>query len=48
MKRSKFSEEQVVYAIRQAKAGTPVGDICRPLNVSELRRLGSWRKKTGG
>jgi putative transposase len=29
MKRSKFSEEQVVYAIRQADAGTPVGDLCR-------------------
>jgi putative transposase len=30
MKRSKFSEEQIVYAIRQAEAGTPVGDLCRP------------------
>ena len=30
MKRSKFSEEQIVYAIRQADAGTPVGDLCRP------------------
>ena len=30
MKRSKFSEEQIVYAIRQAEAGTPVDDLCRP------------------
>src|SRR5690349_17462630 len=29
MKRSKFSEEQVAYALRQVEAGTPVGDVCR-------------------
>jgi len=35
MKRSKFSEEQVAYALRQAESGTPVGDVCRQLGVSE-------------
>jgi putative transposase len=35
MKQSKFSEEQIVYAIRQADAGTPVGDLCRQLGVSD-------------
>jgi putative transposase len=35
MKRSTFSEEQIVYAIRQAEAGTPVGDLCRQLGVSD-------------
>ena len=29
MKRSRFSEEQIGYAIRQAESGTPVGDFCR-------------------
>ena len=29
MKRSKFSEEQIAYALRQAESGTPVGDVCR-------------------
>jgi hypothetical protein len=29
MKRSKFSEAQVAYALRQVEAGTPVGDVCR-------------------
>jgi putative transposase len=29
MKRSKFSEEQVAHALRQAESGTPVGDVCR-------------------
>ncbi len=33
MKRSKFSEEQIVYAIHQADAGTPIGDLCRQLGV---------------
>ena len=36
MKRSKLSEEQIVYAIRQAEAGTPpVDDLCRQLGVSD-------------
>jgi putative transposase len=35
MKRSKFSEEQVAYALRQVEAGTPVPGICRQLGVSE-------------
>jgi hypothetical protein len=26
MKRSKFSEEQIAYTLRQAEAGTPVGN----------------------
>jgi putative transposase len=34
MKRSKFSEEQIIYAICQAESGTPVGDLCRQLGVS--------------
>ncbi len=35
MKTSKFSDEQIVMALRQAEAGTPVGEICRKLGVSE-------------
>ena len=47
MKRSKFSEEQVVYAIRQADAGTPVGDLCRQLGVSDATFY-AWKKKIAG
>ena len=43
MKRSRFSEEQVVYAIRQADAGTPVGDPCRQLGVSDATFY-AWKK----
>ena len=44
MKRSQVSEEQIVYAIRQADAGTPVGDLCRQLGVSDATFY-AWNKK---
>jgi putative transposase len=44
MKRSKCTEEQIVYAIRQAEAGTAVGDLCRQLGVSDATFY-AWRKK---
>ena len=44
MKRSKFSEEQIVYAIRQAESGTPVGDLFRQLGVSDATFY-AWKKK---
>jgi hypothetical protein len=43
MKRSKFSEEQVAYALRQADAGTAVGDVYRQLGISEFTRSGGCR-----
>lgn len=44
MKRSRFSEEQVAYALRQVEAGGPVADVCRQLGVSEATFY-VWRKK---
>ena len=35
MKQSKFSEEQIAYALRQAATGTPAGGVCRQVGVSE-------------
>lgn len=46
MKRSKFSEEQIAYALRQVEAGTPVGNICRQLGVSEATFY-VWKKRYG-
>jgi len=46
MKKSRFSEEQITYALRQADSGTPVADICRQLSVSEASFY-HWRKKYG-
>jgi len=44
MKRSRFSEEQIVYALRLADSGTPVADVCRQLGVSEATYY-TWKKK---
>ena len=44
MKRSKHTEEHITYALRQSEAGTPVGDICRQLGVSEATFY-LWKKK---
>ena len=44
MKKSRFSEEQVAYALRQAESGTAVADVCRQLGVSEAT-LYVWNKK---
>jgi len=35
MKKSKFSEEQIAYALRQAESGTAVADVCRQLGISD-------------
>lgn len=35
MKKSKFSEEQIAYALRQVESGTPPAGVCRQLGVSE-------------
>jgi len=39
MKRKRYTEEQIAYALRQAESGTKVVEICRKLGVSELRRI---------
>ena len=44
MKRSRFSEEQITYALRQAESGTAVADVCRQLGVSEATFY-VWKKK---
>jgi putative transposase len=46
MKTSKFTDEQIAMALRQAEAGTPVGEICRKLGVSE-QTFYRWKKRFG-
>ena len=41
---SKFTEEQITYALRQADSGTPAADVCRQLGVSEAACY-VWKKK---
>ncbi len=35
MKKSKFTEEQIVFALRQTEGGTSVGETCRKKGISE-------------
>ena len=47
MKKSKFTEEQIAFALRQAETGTRVGEVCRKLGISEATFY-NWKKKFGG
>jgi putative transposase len=44
MKKSRYTEEQIAYTLRQADAGTPVADVCRGLGISEATFY-VWKKK---
>ena len=47
MKRSRFTEEQIVFSLKQAELGTSVPDVCRKLGISDATFY-AWRKKYGG
>ena len=46
MKRSRYTDEQIAYALRQAESGTAVADVCRQLGISEATFY-IWKKKYG-
>ena len=46
MKRSKFTEEQVTYVLRQAESGIAVEDVCRSIGISQATFY-IWKKKYG-
>ena len=47
MKRSKFSEAQIAFILRQAEEGTAISEVCRKAGISEATFY-NWRKKYGG
>lgn len=47
MKKSKFTEAQIVFAIKQSETGVPVEEVCRKLGVSQATFY-NWKKRYGG
>jgi putative transposase len=47
MKRSKFTDEQIAFALKQHELGVPINEICRRLGVSE-QSFYRWKAKYGG
>ena len=47
MKKSKFTEEQISFALKQAETGTPVKEVIRKMGITE-QTFYRWKKKYGG
>ncbi len=47
MKRSRFTEEQIAFALKQQELGTSVEEICRKMGISDATFY-NWRKKYAG
>lgn len=47
MKRSRFSEEQIIAIVKEQEAGAPTADVCRGHGVSSATFY-KWKAKFGG
>ena len=47
MKRSRFSEEQIISILKEHEAGVPVADLCRKHGVSDAS-IYQWKARFGG
>jgi len=46
MKKTRYTEEQISFALRQAETGTPVGEVIRNMGVS-TQTFYRWKKQFG-
>jgi len=47
MKKSRYTEEQIAFALRQVESGTSVKEVVRKLGITE-QTFYRWKKKYGG
>ena len=47
LKQSRFTNQQIAFALRQTESGTPVEEVCRKLSIGQ-QTFDRWRKKIGG
>ena len=47
MKRSRYTEERIAFALRQAEGGAAVGEVCRKMGISE-NTFYRWKRKFFG
>ena len=47
MKRSKFTDQQIAFALKQAETGTPIEEVCRKLGISQ-QTFYRWKKIFAG
>ena|SRR5690554_1836239 len=47
MKRTRFTEEQIIAILKEQEAGVPVADLCRKHGVSSAS-IYKWKAKYGG
>jgi putative transposase len=47
MKTSKFTESQIIFAIKQSESGVKVDEICRKMGISQASFF-NWKKKYSG
>jgi putative transposase len=47
VKKSKCTDQQIAFALKQAELGTSVDEVCRKMGISDATFY-NWRKKYGG
>ena len=47
MKKSKFTDQRIAFALKQAETGTPIEEVCRKLGISQ-QTFYRWKQMFAG